>query len=388
MSNSPPSIREQVVPQAQPAQRKTNVLIAIAGLGIGGAEVVVQRLAQSIDRERFNLTVCCLKVRGLIGDDMARDGIEIVVLNDGNSDGKVDYLTFLKLLKLIRERNIDVVHTHTTDSLVEAALCKLMRPRVKLIHTFHFGNYPHRVPRELWMERVFSRVATLLVAVGEVQKQQLRNVFGYGDKAVRRIWNGVAFSNGRGGEAFRRSLGAENKVLIGTLATLTKQKGLFDFLEVAQRFQGLRDKVHFVIVGEGSLRAPLEAKRDELDLQDIVSISGWITNAAAVALPAFDVFYQPSHWEAMSIALLEGMAAGKAIVATRVGEAPHIIEEGVDGLLVDARDIDGQVATLRRLVDDPQLRERLGSAAAKKARRQFSIEHMARAYEEVYAGAR
>ena len=66
----------------------------------------------------------------------------------------------------------------------------------------------------------------------------------------------------------------------------------------------------------------------------MVVLAGWVPSAADVAVPAFDVFFQPSLWEAMSVAVLEAMAAGKPVVVTRVGENPHVIEDGVDGLLV------------------------------------------------------
>ncbi len=104
----------------------------------------------------------------------------------------------------------------------------------------------------------------------------------------------------------------------------------------------------------------LEQRRRELGLEDTVVITGWIPNAAAQALPAFDVFFQPSRWEAMSIAILEAMASGKAIVATRVGDNAHVLEDGVSGLLVDAGDIGGMVDALARLA--------IASAASGSAR--------------------
>lgn len=369
-----------------PAERKLNLLIAIAGLGIGGAEVVVQRLAQTIDRRRFNLTIACLKCQGPIGDEVARNGAEIVVLADPNAKG-VDYLSFRKLLKLIKERRIDVVHTHTTDALADAALCKLFRPRLRLIHTFHFGNYPHRPPRELFMDRVFSRLASYLLAVGEVQRNQLKKVFGFRDKSVGRIWNGVVIPQGSG-TAFRAGLGKPGDIIVGTMATLIEQKGLFDLLEVARKIHDVRRDVHFVIIGDGFLRARLEARRRELGLDDVVTLAGWVTNAAETALPAFDIFFQPSLWEAMSIALLEAMGAGKPSVTTRVGETPYVVEDGVDAFLVEPKDVGAMTQALLKLIEDPELRRRMGEAALRKARETYAVEHMTRAYEAVYAGGK
>lgn len=362
---------------------KINVVIAVTGLGVGGAEVVIQSLAQTIDRSRFNLIVCCLKVQGMIGDRLVREGIEVIVLKDPH-ETKVDYLLFRKLRKLIRERNVRVIHTHTTDALADASVCKLLDPGLKVLHTFHFGNYPHKSRGEMWLERVFSRVATRLYAVGNVQRAQLRKVFGFREKSIGCVLNGVIFSTPRDA-GFRKSIGVTDEhVLVGTTATLIQQKGLFDLLEVARRVTARHAHVRFVIIGDGHLRASLEAKRRELGLEQHVIFAGWVADAASIAVPALDVFFQPSLWEAMSIALLEAMASSRAIVATRVGEAPFVIEHETTGLLYEPRDIEGMSAALDRLVADPALRTRLGAAASAKAREQFAVEHMTRAYEKIY----
>lgn len=362
-------------------ERRINVMIVASHLWIGGAESVMQHLAEFIDRRRFNVTVCCLKQRGTIGDELARKGIDIVSLSD---DGQADYFTFLKLLKLLRTRHIDVVHTHTTHGLFDSSLCSLLMPRLKVIHTFHFGNYPHTRPRILWMERLCSRVADRLFAVGEVQRKQIQAVYCLPDRCISTVYNGVSIRLGREDPMFRQKVGAEHCILIGTIATLITQKGLTYLLDVARVIQESGRKAVFVIVGEGHLRAELEAKRDHLGLQRSVVFTGWVKNAAEVALPAFDIFFQPSLWEAMSMVILEAMASGKPVVATRVGENSRIVEEGINGLLTKPMDVPGMAAALGRLIDDSALRIQLGQAARTKVEHRFTIQHMVNDYEAVY----
>lgn len=361
----------------------TNLLIVASHLWIGGAESVIQHLAESISRDRFNVTVCCLKQRGSVGDELARKGIEIVNFAQPG-DSQVDYLTFLKLLKLIRSKHIDVVHTHTAHGLFDSSLCSMLQPNLKVVHTFHFGNYPHTRPRILWMEQMCSRFADRLYAVGEVQRKQIQAVYGLSDDRIGVVYNGVSIRAGQGDPEFRRKIGAVDKILIGTIATLITQKGLTYLLDVAKVMQESGRKVVFAIIGEGQLRGELEAKRDRLGLQDTVVLTGWVKNAAETVLPTFDVFFQPSLWEAMSMVILEAMAARKAIVATRVGENGRIIEDGADGLLVEPTDIAGMVTALSRVIDDVGLRMKLGQAAREKVEGRFTIQHMVREYEAVY----
>ena len=369
-----------------PPAGKVNLMLLASTLWIGGSETVIRHLAEGIDRRRFNVTVCHLKQRGHIGDEIARAGIDIVGVSNG-PPGRTDYLTFLKLLRLIRQRKIHVVHTHNVDGLADAAICRLLMPGLKLAHTFHFGNYPHVRARLLRIERFCSSFANRLFSVGEVQQQQIRAVHKLRFGAISTIWNGVPLPTGAASEArrsFRQRLGAEDRIVIGTIATFIEQKGLRDLLRVARRIADSRSNVRFVVVGEGKLRPELEAMRAELGLDDVVTFTGWVQNAASVALPAFDVFFQPSLWEAMSVVILEAMAAGKPIVATRVGENTHIVKEGVNGFAVDSGDIAAMAEALDRLIDDGELRQRLGARGRLDVQERYTIEHMTRAYEDAY----
>jgi glycosyltransferase involved in cell wall biosynthesis len=369
----------------EPAQAsaRVDVLMLIAGLGLGGAETVIRHLADAVDKDRFNVILGCVKGLGIAGRELVAAGADIVCLADPAKQG-TDYLRSFRLRDVVRARGIQIVHTHSTDALVDAGLCKLMMPRLRMIHTFHFGNYPHIKRSHMWMEKIFSKVSTRLVAVGNVQRAQLQALYGFRDDRIEMVWNGVTHAAPKHDDSFRRRVDAVDRVLIGTVATLNEQKGLRDLIAVAERLRQHRDKVRFVIVGEGRLRAELEAMRRERGLEDIVVLAGWVPEAAAVAVPAFDVFFQPSLWEAMSVAVLEAMAAGKPVVVTRVGENPHVIEDGVDGLLVNVGDVDGMASALGRLMDSPDLRHRLGRAAVEKVANHFTVAHMSRAYEKMY----
>lgn len=235
------------------------------------------------------------------------------------------------------------------------------------------------------MERVSSRLADRLVAVGGAQREQIKSAFRLRDDAVDLVLNGVRVpAPGAGAAEFRGQVAAHDKILIGTIATLIEQKGLRDLLSVARRVRDASDAVRFVVVGDGHLRTELERRRGELGLDDTVVFYGWLRDAASLALPAFDVYFQPSLWEAMSISILEAMAARKAIVATRVGETPQVIEHGTQGLLFGPGDIDGMAGAITTLATDAGLRRSLGDGAAQRFAARFTVDHMTRDYERIY----
>lgn len=363
--------------------RRIKVMLAIDGLGLGGAEMVVRDLARHLDREWFDVCICCTKgLGGSIGEDLVRDGYDVFVL-PGQQDGRVDYLTALKFRRAIKNRQIDIVHTHALPALLDAAPCRLTIPRLKVVHTFHYGNYPYDSWRHHMLESFCARAVDRLIAVGLEQRRRIQETYKLPESRIGMIWNGVTFSTPTSGESFRTEIGTGDRLLIGTVAKLIEQKGLDDLLSVAQRCRDAGHRMQFVIVGEGPLRSMLEQRRRELGLEDTVVITGWIQNAATRALPAFDVFFQPSRWEAMSIAILEAMASGKAIVATRVGDNSHVLEDGVSGVLVDSGDIEGMADALA-CAGDSELRLRLGKAARARFEQRFTLEHMIHGYEKVY----
>ncbi len=360
---------------------KVNVLLLTNGLGHGGAEVVIRDLARSIEKSRFNTHVGCLAWLGPIGRELAAEGIDVSVIGTG----KADYAVGLTLRRYLRDKQIDVVHSHSTHALMVAAMCRAITPHLRLVHTFHFGNYPHRPARQLWIERIASRFADRLIAVGGVQREQIRATHALADGDIDVIRNGVEAPRSESVDpAFRSRFGAQAEVLVGTIASLTDQKGLFDLLAVARRVRDVRTDVRFVVIGDGVLRSALLEKRGQLGLDDVVSFPGWLANAATVALPAFDIYFQPSLWEAMSIAMLEAMAASKPVVSTLVGEAPRFIEQDRDGQLFTPGDLDGMSAAILKLASDPECRNRLGRAAAEKVNAQFTVAHTARAHEDLY----
>lgn len=360
------------------------LLIVHSTLHIGGAEEVTANLCRHIDRERYDVAVCYLKEKGMIGEKIEAEGTEVFGI-PRNKRAKTDYFTGFRLRQVIRARGVSLIHTHDVHGLADGTLCRLTTPGLRSVHTFHYGRYPDRDKPFRTIESACWRFISAPVAVSQVQAENMARLYKMPPGRVSVLWNGVDVSPAKAVPDFIVEARAQGKTVIGSINTLIEQKGMFDLLETAAilKRSGRRDFV-FLIAGDGHLRDPLNARIAELQLQDEVRFLGWVKDAARVMIEHIDIFFQPSLWEAMSIVLLEAMAAGRPIVATGVGETPRVVTSGEHGLLVKPQDNTDMAQALTRLLDDTGLRTRLGQAARQRYSQEFTATAMADRYMQLY----
>jgi glycosyltransferase involved in cell wall biosynthesis len=172
----------------------------------------------------------------------------------------------------------------------------------------------------------------------------------------------------------------DGRLVIGSVGRLDAMKAHDVLLRALARLDGAR----LVVVGEGAGRPGLEKLAAELGVADRVELPGW-ADAPAEELVGFDVFCLPSRSEGFPLSVVEAMLAGLPVVATRVGSVAELVADGRTGLVVERDDVDGLTAALARLRDDAGLRARLGAAGRERARARYTVEHMARAYERLWA---
>jgi glycosyltransferase involved in cell wall biosynthesis len=172
---------------------------------------------------------------------------------------------------------------------------------------------------------------------------------------------------------------------VGVIANLRRVKGLDSFLRAAALLRREHPKVMFAIGGEGPERPMLEHLAREIGLADSLDLLGAIHDVPGF-LAGLDVTVLPSLSEGMSNALLEYMAAGRAIVATDVGNNATMIEDEVTGLIVPPNDSNALAGAIGRLLNDPHMARRLGVAARRRVETDYSREVMVRRFEAYYRG--
>jgi glycosyltransferase involved in cell wall biosynthesis len=362
---------------------KKNIVLVIEALSGGGAELVVANLCRSMDKRLFEVSVCCLSEIGHRGKELVADGHPVDVLSGTRRIDK--YLKWRGLAAVARRRRAHLIHSHSAGSLFDSGMAAKLSSGLKHVHTFHFGNYPHVPGRTLLLEKAFSRLPDRLVAVGKEQAGTISRVFRLPAQKIEVIWNGIEIdkkhSRPPGGAPAPVSGG---KVILCSISTLIEQKGLSYLLDAIALLGARRRDFELRIIGDGPLRSELTAKATALGLDDVVKFEGWVYNAPETVLPHIDVFVQSSLWEAMSMAVLEAMAASKPSVVTDVGDNAHVIRHGIDGLIVPKLDVERMAQGLERVIADEQFRQRIGQQARQRVCEQCTVEVMARSYERLY----
>ena len=357
------------------------VLAVIDALMTAGAETVATRIALSLDPSRFESIICSTRPSLPRHVEAARAaGIEVLELGRRS---KVDVWRWRPLVRLLRSGRVDVVHAHKFGSNLWAALLK-PRSRLPVLvaheHSWSYEGALHRiVDREL-----IARRADAFVAVSPTDRTRMIELERIPPEKVVFIPNGIPDRPVGNADGVRRELGlAASDSVVGTVCGLRPEKELETALRALGRLTPHRPGLRFVVVGDGPERGRLERLADELGVPTL--FLGHRPNGEVPDLvAAMDVLVLSSRFEGMPLAVLEWMAAGKAIVASRVGGIPTILEHGDEAVLVPPRDYAAFSDEIARLLDDPSERRRLGKAAQRRQREHFRFDQTIAQLESLY----
>ena len=371
--------------ESEQAMRQIHVLHVIDGLNVGGAEISLRDLVQGLlQGGRYRVSVC-YSTPGPLVAEMAALGPPMVRLP---RLARVDPLLLLRMCQAIRRDPPHIVHTHLFKSdfhgRVAARLCGVPVVVSTLQNCDGWADNP-------LLGRIYgftARFADRLIAVSnEVRDFAMTHTRVAPDK-LRVIPNSVALQRfvdqEEAGRALRREFGiAEGAPLLGIIARLAPQKDHLTLLEAAVRIRSALPEARFLIVGDGPLRKTLVTRACELGLDQAVIFCG-LRNDIPAAMAALDLLVLSSRWEGLPVALVEGMAAARPVVATAVGGVPDVVLHGSTGLLVPPGDPAALAHACIQVLTDPDLRARLGHAGRARAEAHFSLDAMVRQTSQLY----
>ena len=362
----------------------TGVLHLIKGLGRGGAEQLLVSAAPHLDGRRFRYEVAyLLPWKDALVPALQTAGLPTHCLEGGRGAGWVR-----RLRGLVRDRRIEVIHSH---SPIPAVGARVGAPRsARHVYTEH-NLWPRYHRATYWANLLTFGRNDHVFAVSHEVRESIRYpgaVARLRRPPVETLYHGLDWSAvpppGPPAEA-RAELGIPpDAPVVGTVGNLTPKKDHGTLLQAAAILRRTVPGVRVVIIGQGPLEAELRRRSRELGLEGTVELAGFRTDAFRL-MAGFDVFALCSRYEGLPVSLLEAMAVGLPVVATRVGGNAEVVEDGAQGLLIPPGDPGRLARALDRLLADERLRRRLGDAGRRRAAR-FDIREAVRRMEEVYAG--
>jgi len=294
-----------------------------------------------------------------------------------------------RLAALWRRQRVDVVHAHQYTPFFYALLSRLCYRRPPVLFTEHGRHYPdYPRPKRMVANRLLIERRDRVVGVGQAVRRALIENEGIPPERVAVIYNGVDLPDlvAQAGErlAVRRELG------LGASDLMILQVARLDYLKdhgsavraMAQVVQHC-PRAHLVLVGEGPERASVEESVRRHGIEARVHLLG-LRNDVARLLDAADVFLLSSISEGIPLTIIEAMAAGLPVVATRVGGLAEMVEDGATGLLAPAGDDKALAGAILRLAHDPRLRSEMGQRGRASRSERFSAGKMYEAYHQLY----
>jgi L-malate glycosyltransferase len=355
------------------------VCFLIDELTSAGTETQLLALIRHLDRSRVKPYLCLLRGQDERSRRWEPENCPILRLDVRSFRHPSTLMKAWRFVRFLRRERIDVLQVYFPESTYfgvplgwAAGVPHILRTRNNL------GYWMTSWHRRLG--RFCNRFIDGLVANCKACAQAVIQDEGLAADRVVVLENGVDLAKFPvGGRRSQRGDGRH----IGVVANLRPVKGLEVFVQAACELAKSHPEVSFYIAGEGEVRPKLQQLAQEGGIAERFQCPGSVADVPRF-LAKLDIAVLPSLSEGMSNALLEYMAAGRAIVATAVGGNLRLIEDGVTGLLVPPGDAASLTAAMCRLLDDPLLAIRLGSRARRLVEERYSREAMVRRFEEFY----
>jgi glycosyltransferase involved in cell wall biosynthesis len=355
---------------SQPIRKPVRVAHVALQLETGGMERLLVEFARRADRTEFEPIVVCLGRRGPIGDEIEARGARVIALN---LPPGVRPSALFRLARLFRDERIDVVHTHNTKPLLYAGPAARMAGVRAVVHTRH-GQRHGATRRQTLLFRLAARCADRIVCVS-ADSERLCRAEGIGTALVT-VPNGIDCE--RFAQCGPRDGGPA--VFVGRL---TPEKDIATLIEAMVIAIRREPRFRLTVAGAGPCAAELAALAKVRGLEGHVRFVGDTSDVPALLATA-SLFVLPSRTEGMPLTVIEAMACGLPVVATRVGGTPEVVVDGETGLLVAAGDAPALATAMLAIHGHPRRATAMGEAGRRRAVDLFDVRSMVGRYEAIY----
>lgn len=356
--------------RSRAAHGKARVLHLAWSGHLSGVTVVMKDALGALDRSRFEPYVCFIERGGDMADELKALGYDVTILGKRHCD--IDTVAILK--KLMEEKGVDILHAHGFKHSIYGRFAAFMAGVPVIISHFHGGvggEWKKLVPFG-WLSLRFTDA--LVSLTGLMKDDMAAGYYGYraDPEKVVIIPNSVdteVFRPAADKRAARERLGLPDGITVmGIVARLSQGKGHGVLLDALALLKSEGYEFLCLIIGKGPLEAFLKERSMELGIAEDVIFMGARHDIADI-LPALDLHVQPSTWagESFSLSTVEAMSCGVPVVASGIGGLLEVVDDGLTGLLFTPGNQAELAGAIKKLVDEPELREVLGGNARIKA---------------------
>ena len=359
---------------------KPNILFINSITLYGGGEVWMLTVMNELAARGYKVSFICKPEAEIIkySDNKSIDVLPLRIAGD------FDPFTISQLTKIYKKRKIDIVVANVGKDIRLGGLAAKFNSGVSVIAL-------HQVDREiknnLRYRFTYNSLADMIVVNSLATKNTLlKSASWLVDKKIKVVYHGIDYQKYSSGNTInlRNQLGIlPEEVIIGFVGRLSVQKGIKYMLDAFRLVVEKLKNVHLVIAGTGELEGLVKDFISEFNLEKRIHLLGFRNDIPDI-MRTFDIFLLPSLWEGFGIVLIEAMAAGKPVIATKTSSIPEIVADGKSGILVSPEDAESISDALLRLISAHEIRIKFGETGRKIVIEKFTIDRMINDYENIF----
>jgi glycosyltransferase involved in cell wall biosynthesis len=297
----------------------------------------------------------------------------------------IDPVCFVRLVRYLRMSGPALVHTHLIHGDLYGIPASRLARIPRIISSKHNDDAFRQHGVLKLVNCALNRNVTRVISISEWIRMFTHRIERVPLEAIQTIYYGIETSQPPAErDAVRGQLGiGRDETVLGIIARLVEQKGHCYLIEAFAKALQQNRNLRLLIVGSGTLEDDLKDRAQKAGVSHKVIFTGYRPDTADL-LSAIDIFVHPSLWEGFGLSVLEAMAMGKPVIATRVSALPELIEDAVSGFLVAPKDADALAVMITRLAGDTLLQQTIGEQARQRCRELFSVERMVEKTRALY----
>lgn len=331
-----------------------------------------------------NMHLCVFRASEGGGDTFSDQGIDFVDLNRS----KFDLRTVTDLVRLIKKKQIDILHCHGYGATTFGRVAGLLTGTPVIVHEHMIDE--HMPLYQKLTDFFLSPFTAKGIAISNAVNRFMQSHRFIAERKMVTVYNGIPTSfvqsySVEQKESFAKRYGVSfDSPVIGIVGRLDPVKGHVDFIEAAKQLISDGLQAQFLIVGDGDLRETLEAKVAALNLSEHIRFMGHQDNILEI-MALFDILICCSHSEGLGLVVAEAMALKIPVIATDVGGLPEIVVDGKTGFVVPKGDVSSIAKSAKKLLDNKELRISMGREGLAVCKQNFLVDTAIKKLIDIYA---